>query len=308
MKVASLAKFRREVLDLYTPPMRSRRTYAKMRRTLAILASIRAVKSTADFTASTVAKFCRKLEPLNRNTVRGYLQYLRAAFSYAESVGYVKSSPFRFRRVWVRGKRPAAKRFHERAAISKVLRHLEANNKDFEGQLLYTLAALVVHTGIRRDEALLAQRRDLDLKTRIFEIWDRDPLKTERSATPVPFPASLVPILKSWLKRIGRSRWLFPNRRRTGPWTGGAYGDRPPEKIRDAAKKVGVKGFTLLSLRHSLATHLEDEGCSDLQIQRILRHSNRHTQTHYRHAQKIAMAKWVESLDFQRPKKVRRKV
>src|SRR5262249_48814096 len=57
------------------------------------------------------------------------------------------------------------------------------------------------------------------------------------------------------------------------------------DRVRRLGVRCGIEAMTLLSLRHSWATHAESAwGLSELQIQRVLRHTNTRTQKRYRHA------------------------
>ena len=104
-RAVTIERFTSEVLDLYAPPLRSRRTQKKMRMALKRLASISGVRRTSDLTPDAIARFCSgSPETCGPNTLRGLLGYLSAACSYAVHRGYLKSSPFAFRPPgkWVR--------------------------------------------------------------------------------------------------------------------------------------------------------------------------------------------------------------
>ena len=51
------------------------------------------------------------------------------------------------------------------------------------------LACTVAYTGLRRDEALWMRVEDVDLAAGILAIVDYDPLKTAKSAQPLPMPS-----------------------------------------------------------------------------------------------------------------------
>ena len=112
---------------------------------------------------------------------------------------------------------------------------------------------------------------------------------------------SLADVLARWLPACG-SDWLFPNRSRSGPWTGGYPGTKPLDRLKKAGEAVGVDGVTWKSLRHSWATHAESAwGLSEPAIQRVLRHTTPLAQRHYRHADLANLAAMVRSVSFDGP-------
>jgi integrase len=293
----SLARFRDELLELYRPPARSPRTFAKMRQILGLLEDPLGLTSIGDLTPTTITRFAA-LPGLEPTTMQGYLGYLRAACSYAAFMGYLLRDPFRFRRCWVRSSRVRAAEavHHALAEIARVLDWLKARSGTWEGQRLYALAHVYAFAALRRDEALHLKVADVDLAARIVRVGEHLPTKTAGSIAPVPMAPPLVEVLAAWMPRCG-SEWLFPNRA-DKPWAGGTYGTRPTEKLREAGDACGVSGFTPLSLRHSFATHAEGWGLSELMVQRILRHTTPRTQRHYRHADLVNMAGAVECVRF----------
>lgn len=303
MPAVALRKFRSEILALYEPPMRAARTYQKMRLVLGRLLGLDGLKTTADLTPLTVARFCHEApEDVGPNTLRGQLGYLSAACTYAVHRGWLKASPFHFRKKadWVREGPKVRQTHHPMDAIARVLAHLEAQATSWDGLRLWALVTVVAFTGLRRDEALRLRVEDVALDPGVLWIRPRRRLKTTASAAPVPLADRAVEVLARWLPRCG-SEWVFPHTRLTGPWTGGPIGGRPLDRVKAAAREVGVRGFTFLSLRHSFATHAEAWGLSELMLQRILRHTTPITQWHYRHADLVNLRMGVRSIDFTRP-------
>jgi hypothetical protein len=144
--------------------------------------------------------------------------------------------------------------------------------------------------------------------------------KTVGSAVPIACPDNLATILNQWIAFLrhwqappsdgapmpaanpdGKRElcWLVPNVFRVGPWTGGSPGHKPLDRVKALAARAGVKGFTLLSLRHTFATLAEGMwGLTELQIQRQLRHTNVKTQRSYRHADPDSMRRAVGGISF----------
>lgn len=190
--------------------------------------------------------------------------------------------------------RQAMRRDRERSChsiedVARVLGYLrQMAARSWLGERLYALAATVAYTGLRRDEVLTLKVEDVSLFMALITVSDRQRRKTERSASVVPIPRELSEILAYWLPRCG-SEWLFPGVRRQGPWTGGACGERACDRVRQAGQEVGVAGFTLLSLRHSFATHARRQwGLSELQLADVLRHTSPVMQRFYVHEAHLA--------------------
>lgn len=282
-----LASFQAELLSLYQAPLRAPKTLEKMRQVFQILLRAQIVENVEDLTPPAIARFATKaLEGRSPNTVRGLLSYLRAACSYAVACGYLARSPFDARRVWVRPERTARRRFHSIQEIHRLLSFLEIKGSDWEDRRLHALVATVAYTGIRRTEALHLEWADIDFDRKLVHIVaHKNRLKTTDSAAILPIPESLASILSAW-RKLEPSRWVFPNSRHTGPWESGSRRSKAINQIRDAGLACGIEGVCFLSLRHSYATHAEATwGLSELQLQRLLRHTNSKTQLAYRHAE-----------------------
>lgn len=244
------ARFAEEVLALYRAT-RAPKTAKKMAQVLREFAAHAGPTGTADLTPEAVAGFSVALERgRHPNTVAGLLSYLRRACSYAASRGG-GPSPFSAWDGFVRwvpgqGARPIAP-----AKIGRVLAHLgaRANASEVDGRL-HAWAATLAYTGVRRDEALFLRAEDVDLMAGMIRVRRRLKRPTARRSVPIPVP--LAEILAAWMPRREGPN-AFPNSRGK-PWSGGAPGYRPIDRMRAAGEACGVKGFTPSALRHSFAT------------------------------------------------------
>jgi integrase len=327
--------FRAELLALYKPPMRSPGSWYAMRKALEILEGL-GVQSTADFTDDLIARFVTERHEAGEhpNGTHALLARIRAAVNYAAAKKYVQASPFANRRRWVRKVSPAkAPVWHSREAIAKVLsraqedvarkrNHCQAGPwAEWRAHRLYALAATVAYTGVRKMEALCLRVEDLMFEERIILIQSRRDhgTKTEASAQPVPMPAPLVEILRGWAPHLAIPKdfrvrssfqpranprgkpdpgWVFPNAGRSGPWLGGSPGRQPLHCLVNLGLRAGVREFTFQSLRHSWATNAEYWGLSEVQIQRMLRHTNTRTQSYYRHAEASNLRAMIQGIGF----------
>ncbi len=303
----SFAEFSAELLKLYEPPLRAKNTFWGMRRMLSTVADeLGQEGTTAGLTPDLVASLVVSKGHLSPHSVKSLLRYLKTACNYALQMGYLRSTPFAFRKQWVRADSPTTRsKHHSREDIARVLDLMSRDVSRKEGwsqwraRRLQALTATVAYTGMRKMEAIRLKVEDILIDERMILIVSRpdNRLKTPKSAQPVPIPDALHKILETWLP-FAQCEWAFPNVYRTAPWTGGSPGYRPNDRIKRLGKRAGVEGFTFLSLRHSWATHAEFWGLSEAMIQRILRHSNPQTQQHYRHPDATNMRAALGGIDF----------
>jgi len=285
MRPIPFAQFLDKVDIIYSGPAHARRTAAKMRHILSLVAGL-GVKSTADLTTELAARYvAERAKSVNANTIRGDLSYLSAACSFAVEEGWLDHVP-RFKRICPRAVRFKMQKCHSIEDVARVLEYLRSGIGNWVNHRLYALTATVAYTGLRRDEALRLMIIDVSLSLGTILVSDRLRRKTEQSAAIVPIPRELSLILADWLPRCWCTMpaWVFPGIRMTGPWTGGACGERAGDQVRQAGQEVGVEGFTLLSLRHTFATLARRHwGLSDIEVATILRHSSPATQAWYVH-------------------------
>lgn len=297
-------EFRAELLAEYEPPIRSHSTHRGMKHALDAVSDL-GIESTSGLTTGAISDLVKAFAPgRSPNTVRTLLRYLQAASNQAFLRGYVRMSPFFGRGIssWVRASRPRGKKHHSREDIKAVLAWMAKQAAESEGwaqwraRRLYALTATLCYTGVRASEAYYLRMADVDLAAAV--IWvrpnDEHQLKTGASEAPIPAAPALIPILADWLAHrldappgfaIDEScEWIFPNVTRTGPWTAGSPGQKPRDRMKAVAAQAGVVGFTPLSCRHSLATHLKTAfGAGEGFVKRMLRHTNLTTQAWYTH-------------------------
>ncbi len=273
-------QFRAEYLHVLSGPRYSRATMKKMVQVLRQVAEL-GVESTAQLTTQLATDYViRRAARVCANTVRGELTYFRAACNYAIEEDYLARGP-RWRRVWPRASPRQRKTLHAISDIGRLLDYLQTGSDTWQGHRLYALTALVAYTGVRRGEAQWAQWNDFDLADRIFYVVERQRLKTEQSANPVPIAEELVPIIRAWRWRA-RSDWFAPHSARNGPWTSGGPGRKPTEQLAAAGAAIGLIGMTFQSLRHTFATWGRRKwGIDALHMRDILRHTS--IGTHERH-------------------------
>lgn len=279
---------------IYTLPGKAPATWQAYRQALDWLK--RFAPAPADVGVQTISGILREYA-IDRApaTVNKLVRHLEAALGKLCKLGHCARNPFEIDSFRVRDDvDDGADRHHSIIELRRIIdladaeaadparpAELDAWNAKRRRALIYTLCL----TATRKMEALHVRVADVDLEAGVVWIRDADyRTKTAASRQPVPIPPELVPILEDWIPNTG-GVFLFPQRRdRAKPWTGGGKGYKPLDQIKDLGTRAGVAGVTLHSLRHSWATHAELVwGLSELQIQRVMRHTNPRTQRKYRH-------------------------
>lgn len=275
-------EFSERMSALYTGPHRAVGTRKKLEYVLGLAAKLGA-ESTADLTTDFARRFvAERASKVGINTVRGELRYLKAAVNYAIEEEWLDRGP-KWKRIWPRKGPRVRPVLFSIADVARVFELMAGRSHDWAWHRLYALTAVVAYTAIRKQEALCLRVEDLRLKERLLDVVSRpeNRLKTVESEAPVPIPEELAEILECWAPRAD-SVWLFPGRRRKGPWTGGASGERATDRLRAAAEEVGVHGLTLAALRHTFATWSRKRwGLDARQLMRVLRHTTERTQENY---------------------------
>jgi integrase len=293
-----------ELMKEYEPPIKSPATRKGMAHALRTVGAL-GITSTEGLTSGLIAELVKTYAPgRSPNTVRTLLRYVQAACFQAYARGYVRMTPFfgRGLSAWMRPSRPRHKKHHSIEDIKAVLGLMAKQAAEAEGwaqwraRRLHALTATLCYTGVRASEAYYLKVTDIDLEHGI--IWIRPhaehQLKTDAAEAPIPMAPALKPILADWLAhRLDsppgfeidqKCEWAFPNTFRSSPWTSGSRGAKPRDRMKAVAAQAGVVGFTPLSCRHSLATHLktafnQGEGF----VKRMLRHTSLQTQAWYTH-------------------------
>jgi integrase len=283
-------RFSTEVLRLYQPPARRPSTRAKIEQALRELAPY--CQSTDQLDPGTISDWLASRPDRATPTHRSMLSSLRAACSYGDYQGWM-NNPFRFRKLkdWLpQDEVDEQEEFRRHRSIAEVARLLrQADQEAQDGvwtslrlrAVVYTLA----YTGAGNREVMGLRVTDVDLDHGVirFRSHPRRRLKRASRAAILGIPAPLAEVLAQWLPHT-KCEWLFPHKYFTGPWLAGSTGSKPLDQVKALGARAGVEGLTILALRHTIGTHAESWGLSELELQSQLRHSRRATQKHYRHA------------------------
>jgi integrase len=135
---------------------------------------------------------------------------------------------------------------------------------------------LLVASGVRKNEALLAQKKYINLETRVWRI----PASTAKAKKMRSLPLSDIAllVLKEAIENSDEdSEYVFVNKRTGKPYT---TIQKQWERIRE---KAGLKHCRLHDLRHTFASYLANAGRTLLEIQNLLGHASPKVSLRYSH-------------------------
>ena len=258
-------------------------TRIKMRtalREVIALAGDGEVGTTELLTPALVDRFAAR--PGRASSTNGLLGSLRCAFKIASTRGYVGPELVPACRFHVLDRDARRGKHHSRESIARALEYLSLRSSDWSSRRLFVVAAVLAYCGLRSSEAKRLRVADVDLVNGfVFVHPNGGRLKTAGAEAPVPMPDALAAILREWIPDCG-SEWLLPTKGRDKPWVSGGSHHRAGDQLRDVAAAIGVSGFTPISLRRSLATHLiGSHGLTRGQLRLVLRHTSERTQDYY---------------------------
>lgn len=289
MEAISLSALSGEMGSLYSSGKHAKKTRLKLLQVLGILGNIPAaeglprVSTTSDLTTLTMSRYVRiRLNAgIAQNTINGELGYLRTICNYAIEQGYLDRAPA-WRRLRLREQPTTLNEPLSVEDATRLFELLHSRSIEWEGHRLFALYALILMTGVRRDEALLAHGEDVKLSESKLDLVERRArFKTAASANFVPLPPPLIEILREWIPR-SRSTYLFPGVQRKGPWTGGPAGNKALDQLQAAGKEVGIGHVTWHGLRHTYGTHALVHFKMEMwAVQRTMRHTDSRTTQRY---------------------------
>src|SRR5208337_4765407 len=310
MPAISISRLHDELMVIYAPPRRANSTRRQVAQIMREIAAVPGVKKTSDLRSVTIARWMDLHPDRTAVTTKSLLRCLRSIVHYATAEGYLRNSPFDFRKVnsWLRDDAAPAVRPPRHRSIAEVTRVLdqadsEAASGAWDRRRLRALVYVYTYLGLRAAEALHLWVSDVELFRSAIHLQahpeDGWKPKTLKSAAVLPLATPLVTVLADWLPDTS-CRWAFPGLKRRGPWLHGGPGIRPLDQVRELGARAGVPGLTIASFRKTLGTYAKSWGFSQLELKGLLRHSNVETQRWYDEDEVEALRPATAKIQFPR--------
>lgn len=297
MPAVPFSRLEAEFLRLYEPPTRRRSTWYKVRQACAEVKALPTVHKTSDLTPGTILDWLAAHSDRAPMSNRSILLSIRALCNYAVFRGYLRASPWQFRKDWITfdedveddGDDPIARHLSY-VQIGTYLDQLDAEALR-GGWLTMRTQALgytYVHTGLRKNEALGLAVEDVHLRKRVIRIRSRRKrkLKTRTSVRLVGIPEDLAVVYERYIPFVAHQPhdgppWLFPGTRRKVPWFHGGPGKKPLDMLKAVGTRAGIENVTIHGLRRSISTHGPRLGLSRDEVRDLLGHATNDTQFWY---------------------------
>ncbi len=137
--------------------------------------------------------------------------------------------------------------------------------------ILYTF----LKTGVRKSELINLQWRDVDFQRKCIKVESNENWHTKTgNSREIPIGEDLIKILKSLPKT---SQYVFVNT------NGKKYGYHLTERVKRLARRIGIEGLTLHTLRHTFISHLVMNGVDLVAVKELAGHSDIKTTLRYAH-------------------------
>jgi len=218
-------------------------------------------------------------------TINMELQTIQAMFKYAIKLKYANSNPLSEieKLKVIKGEE---KRFLSKDECSKLLSNC--------GDWLYPIFYTFLHTGMRKQELMNLEWRDVDLDRKIIRIKAKAIWTPKTSERVIPINDNHVKLLHEYKEKTRNGRLVFHD---------GKGGIIPKGKLRkklkQITKKLGFPDVTMLhTLRHTYASHLIMSGADLPTVKELLGHSDINTTMIYSHLTQEHLKKAVEKLKF----------
>jgi integrase len=135
---------------------------------------------------------------------------------------------------------------------------------------------LMLSSGVRKNEALLAQRKFIDMDTRVWRIPASSAKAKKMRSLPLSDMAMDV-LRQAYADSDDDSEYVFVNKRTGKPYV---TIQKQWERIRE---KAGLRHCRLHDLRHTFASYLANSGHSFFEIQTLLGHASPKVTMRYSH-------------------------
>jgi integrase len=258
MPAITLVQFESEIIVMHEGKDHAPSTIRQSRQVLREFREIGAMR-TSDMTDVFISAWKKAHPKRTPVTLRSHLRCLGAMCTRARKKGYLKVDPFDIDPVneWVRDDAPTARpkkqwslNVEETRRVLELV-DMEAKGGDWDAMRMQSYVWGLLMLGMRPGELQRLEVWDLDMNRRTVTIrakevpvqgkgmrWWRP--KTVGSAATLPIGDELFARWAKWAPKTGCT-WLFPGKKRRGPWTSGGPGVNPLDQVKALGERAGVK-------------------------------------------------------------------
>ena len=211
-----------------------------------------------------------KTSGLASSTADLYLKLVKRVFSLATSWNVIKENPAS--RLPLFSEDNTVENYLNDDELKRLMTVLQNDHN----RTVCLIIMLLLCTGVRKNEALLAQRKFIDMDTRVWRI----PASTAKAKKMRSLPlsdAAMVVLRQVYADGDKDSEYVFVNKRTGKPYI---TIQKQWERIRE---KAGLRHCRLHDLRHTFASYLANSGRSLLEIQTLLGHASPKVTLRYSH-------------------------
>lgn len=216
-----------------------------------------------------ITEYINSLKPYNSKTINHNISVLKTFYKFLQINNYVKSNPTQ-NLFYLKTKKslPKTISYHQ---IEKIL-NVNINKKiDYRNK---AILELLYATGMRVSELINLKTKDLDISQNLVKVIG----KGNRQRI-IPINQTATDTIKVYLSTINyHSNYLFANNKNNKLTRQTIF-----NIIKKQAFIQNVPKASPHTLRHSLASHLLDNGANLVVIKEILGHKNLQTTTIYTH-------------------------
>ena len=264
-------------------------------------------RTTFDRESSILYRFCewvgnKAIEPLlvenykdhrsplvSKRTINREYDAIRSMFNMAVTWKMIEANPCHEVKKYKISRLRKSPDFFSKREVDLIL-HKSKNN------YFHDMIMLAVHTGLRRQELVYLQWRDINLTNWTVTVQAKDelgwqPKGGELRIIPIPRPCHQM-LRERTVKSL--SEFVFPNQ------FGGPRTNNLNRDLRDFLKRTGLhkKGVGWHTLRHTYASHLAMKGAPLNSIAELLGHKDPVTTKIYAHLSPSHLKDMTDRLDF----------
>ncbi len=282
-KDADIKKFTKEYLE-YSASNKAKETFRRDRIILNSIFLPRVqVNKLSKITPQMLEKYkAKRLESVKKITVNRDLITIKAMLNKAVEWGYLDKSPAERIKLF-RIRSDPRPRFLNKEEIEKLLHSCTKG--------LFPFVYTALNTGMRKSELIHLRWQDIDLDNREITVCSRQDWqsKSGKSRT-IGINDNLFRFLKKYKHQ--KSEYVFCTK------DGNLLVNNLNRRFRNAAKRAGLTGVCIHTLRHTFASRLIMRGVPLVTVSKLLGHAEIKTTMIYAHLSPQHLNEAVNQLDF----------